>query len=673
MKFILFLLPAVVIGLPLLISWWIDPYLTLSPVTTSQSFRVIPLQEAFGIAGSGALIALMCFLFVKIHLFRIGNVWLCRLFRGALFVTVHLLTAIVLFYTALFAMDPNIFIIAVVLTLPFWGAYEWIYARASSEKLLFASASLRRDLVIVLAGVAFTGVAGVILIASAKVYRTNPVFMERVNKFQALFTPSARSYQLVNTIEGEVFTQLIDFDIDDKGDFILLERWGRVFQLSSGNRELLLDFQKVVGERPIDELGSYSIKLHKDFGMGGDKFYVWSTSRTLESRFNALWEFTVGDLTPGERWEQRRVILKIPSESSSHNSGSLSYDDNGFLLIGIGEMGGGEISQSPRDILNGTILRIDPDKLGGEWSAPPTNQLIDGIERDYFIPKDNPFLSDAAIADEIWAYGLRNPFRIEWESSLVGLLVSDVGQWTWEELNLVRAGENHGWPVWEGPDLYLPIEGVSSRVEDYTFPLYTYRHTARDRAIAGGFIYQGEKFPELKGKIILGDNSSGNIWSLSANEDSSLELIGVAPNYNQTGMTSLRQTVSGDILIVVMGRWDEPEGSIYRFEIRGGSVSTPPTTRIQTSSSADVYATQCAFCHGVEGRGDGMVARASGIEMPNFRSQEWAQTAEPDYLAEIIEKGGLALERNAIMPAWRGVLSETQIEEMVDYLLSQQR
>lgn len=68
-----------------------------------------------------------------------------------------------------------------------------------------------------------------------------------------------------------------------------------------------------------------------------------------------------------------------------------------------------------------------------------------------------------------------------------------------------------------------------------------------------------------------------------------------------------------------------------------------------------------------------MVARASGIEMPNFRSQEWAQTAEPDYLAEIIEKGGLALERNAIMPAWRGVLSETQIEEMVDYLLSQQR
>ncbi|MGJ8723005.1 MAG: PQQ-dependent sugar dehydrogenase [Roseibacillus sp.] len=632
----------------------LDRVLQVSPVMTSQSARRFSVGETVGIAATVS-IAFVILRLLSIPLLRGRKSGLNRVCSEVLVVVASLLfTAIFLFYTALLPMDPNVFVVGVLLT-PLVGLLELVQEKREERwKLSFKA----RDLSTVLFFVLLPAIFGGVLLVSAKRYKKDPNFMEAVNRFQGFFQFNDGAYVLERIFKSE-FVQSIDFDQDKIGNYYVLERAGRVYRVETpeSEPELLVDFRQLVGKRPVSEYGAYSILLSKN----GTSFFVWTTSRRPEENFNVLWEFPLAASSTQDRLEKRRTVLRIESENSVHNSGALVYDDEGYLMIGIGEMGSDDAPQSPISTLFGTILRIDPDKIGGDFSRLPAKNLSSTIQRDYFVPHQQPILR-SDLAEEVWAYGLRNPFRIHWDSERGGLWISDIGLWNWEELNFAKGGENFGWPIWEAEEPHKAEEG--DKEVEVVFPHFAYPHSARDRAIAGGFVYQGKE-KSLKGKLLVGDNCSGRIWTLTET-NGELGLLATAENFNQTGMTAMKTNLEGELVVMIMGSWDKPSGNLFRLVPSKGkpSVVEEPAKK---QGAAELYATHCALCHGSAGNGKGMVALESNIPMPDFTSREWKER-NPEEMKAIIRQGGAALGKNAIMPAWNEVLSEQQIDEIVLYL-----
>lgn len=670
MKTLLNYISIIGIFLTILAGWALDPYISLSPVQTSQSSTMMPYSEAWKIALTTSIVGFILYLiFYTTSLFPSGK-WFILLSKYSVFVASLLLTAWLLFLTALFSMDPNIFVIAVAVSPLFFLLTEMSTLRLKGEhihsgiKLNILKSGFASLLCIL---------SGILLITTSILYKKYPEVAEKINLLQGFvakkLTSASDKYILVDILEGHKFTQLIDCAITPDGSLLVLERGGKVYLVEGESSKLIVDFSQEVGPSPQGESGAYSIMLHKDFSENNMRFFVWSTARNKKTNYNCLWEFDHVFKEPITCWNNRREILKIETKSGSHNSGSLAYDDKGYLLIGIGEMTSGNAPQEPYEKLYGTILRIDPDKRGGNYSMSPTNSLSGEFSRDYFIPKDNPFVNNQ-IADEVWAYGFRNPFRLSWEQALGGVLVSDVGQWNWEEVNLVKTGENHGWPIWEASDLHRSLEGKSLDKDNYTFPYYAYRHNARRRSVTAAFQYKGSLLEGLTGKVIIADNSSGEIWALDKDNDE-LKLLSYAHNYNQTGMTKIIESPKGEILICIMGSLGTPNGSVYKLARAGANANKAiATPTIEKKSSKELYQTHCAMCHGDKGEGNGILIAESNIKMANFTSVEWKAITENDYIIDIINKGGAALEKNSVMPGWENVLSEEEILEMSEYLRS---
>ena len=202
------------------------------------------------------------------------------------------------------------------------------------------------------------------------------------------------------------------------------------------------------------------------------------------------------------------VILTFNQPFDNHNAGWIGFDSAGLLYIASGDGGGaGDPFGAGQDTSNllGAILRIDV--AGDDF---PTDPL-----RDYRIPSDNPFASSGG-APEIWAYGLRNPFRASFDRDTDNLYIGDVGQDDVEEIDLIRPGEaglNFGWNILEGTEPFAggPTAGL-------TPPVAEYRHGSGARqgnSVAGGYVYRGP-VTALRGQYVFGDFITNNIWSIPA-------------------------------------------------------------------------------------------------------------------------------------------------------------
>ena len=185
---------------------------------------------------------------------------------------------------------------------------------------------------------------------------------------------------------------------------------------------------------------------------------------------------------------------------ANHNGGGLAFDNGGRLLIALGDggSGGDPLGNGQRlDTFLGKILRIDVD------AGTP-----------YAVPADNPFRSTAGAAPEIWAYGLRNPFRISVDRPTGNLYIGDVGQGAVEEIDVQtsssRGGENYGWNVVEGSQCYSPPSGCDRN--GLVPPVYEYTH-AEGCSVTGGVVYRGCRMPDLAGTYFFGDYCSGFVRS----------------------------------------------------------------------------------------------------------------------------------------------------------------
>lgn len=229
-----------------------------------------------------------------------------------------------------------------------------------------------------------------------------------------------------------------------------------------------------------------------------------------------------------------QIFLEIEQPYSNHNGGMLSFGPDGYLYIGVGDGGsGGDPQNHGQDLstLLGTVLRID---VHTQSSTQP-----------YTIPDDNPFLNVANARGEIYAYGLRNPYRFSFDRTEGTLWLGDVGQNKLEEINIINAGGNYGWRVYEAS---RPFNNENNTLPDSSFelPVFEYDHR-QGSSVTGGYVYRGEQHKALTGHYIFGDYGSGRVWALAWDGESAITNteIGLVP-----AITSFGETNSGELLVV---------------------------------------------------------------------------------------------------------------------------
>lgn len=315
---------------------------------------------------------------------------------------------------------------------------------------------------------------------------------------------------------------------DGSGRVFVVEQPGRIWIIENGlvKPAPFLDIQDQV--KCCREEGLLGLAFPPQYAEKGH-FYVYYTrldGNNQVSRFHISADNDIAD--PGS--EEEILFLHHPSYEN-HNGGQLAFGPDGYLYIGTGDGGGGgDPDENAQDLesLLGKILRIDVESAGstpisGEFSFYFPLLIVgnDIPAKAYSIPPDNPFLNDAQARPEIWAVGLRNPWRFSFDSASGDLYIADVGQNLREEVNFQPASstgaENYGWNILEGSLCYSPSTSCVAPA-NYTPPVAEYGHDL-GCSVTGGEVYRGNQYPTLQGFYLYGDFCSGRIWGL-ANEGS---------------------------------------------------------------------------------------------------------------------------------------------------------
>jgi uncharacterized protein (TIGR03437 family) len=284
---------------------------------------------------------------------------------------------------------------------------------------------------------------------------------------------------------------------DGSGRLFIIEQAGRIRVLA--NNGLLptafLDIRSRV--RSGGEMGLLGLAFHPQYRDNG-RFFVNYTRQTAGGLETVISEFTASPSNSNVALaESERILLTFPQPFENHNGGMLAFGPDGYFYIGTGDGGsGGDPLGNGQNLtsLLGKILRIDVD------SATP-----------YGIPPSNPFAASPGL-DEIYAYGLRNPWRFSFDPASGRMFVGDVGQDAREEIDIVTAGNNYGWNRMEGTRCFSPSSNCDS--EGLTPPIHDYGRSLGG-SVTGGYVYRGGSAPSLVGKYIYADFISGRIWALS--------------------------------------------------------------------------------------------------------------------------------------------------------------
>ncbi|PWT94221.1 MAG: glucose dehydrogenase, partial [Acidobacteria bacterium] len=265
---------------------------------------------------------------------------------------------------------------------------------------------------------------------------------------------------------------------------------GRLFITQQGGQILIYDGTKLLSTPFLDlgptgkdlivsggEQGLLSVAFHPNYSNNGF-LYVNYTRKQDGATVVARYQVSAGDPNIADP-NSASPVITIAQPYANHNGGQLQFGPDGYLYIGMGDGGsGGDPQNHAQDLesLLGKMLRVDIDH------ASP-----------YTIPASNPFVGNANALPEIWAYGLRNPWRFSFDRVRGDLWIGDVGQNNWEEVDLQAAnssgGENYGWRLMEGRHCYNPSTGCNNGT--LTFPMIEYGHTNGRCAVTGGYRYRG--------------------------------------------------------------------------------------------------------------------------------------------------------------------------------------
>lgn len=303
----------------------------------------------------------------------------------------------------------------------------------------------------------------------------------------------------VVVIKGLIDPVHITNAVDGSGRLFITEQAG-VIRILKGGMLLpasFLDIRERV--KSGGEMGLLSVAFHPRFGENGRFFVNYTSSRG--GLHTVVSEFRVGQNPDVADSKSEKVILTVDQPFSNHNGGQITFGPDGYLYIGMGDGGGANDPYGHGQNLStllGAILRIDVDKTEK------------GTQ--YRVPDDNPFNAHPNVRPEIWAYGLRNPWRFSFDPLTGVLYAGDVGQYDREEIDIISPGKNYGWNIMEGT---ICTPGVNPKCNKtaLTPPLIDYGRN-EGITVIGGFVYRGHDIPALCGTYIYGDWGSGKIWAL---------------------------------------------------------------------------------------------------------------------------------------------------------------
>jgi len=285
----------------------------------------------------------------------------------------------------------------------------------------------------------------------------------------------------------------------DASRLFVVEQGGRV-RIVRGGRTLSDPFLDIRSQVTAGgEQGLLSIAFAPDYATSG-RFYVYFTDRSGDQR---IVEYRRRDADHADAGSAR-LVLRMPDAESNHNGGLLLFGPDGHMYVGTGDGGGGGDRHGARGnaqnlgSLLGKILRIDPRASGG---------------RAYSIPSSNPFVDRAGARGEIYAYGLRNPWRYSFDRKTGDLIIGDVGQDAWEEIDFKARGKargaNFGWRPFEGRSRYAPGESAPGHVR----PVIVRSHSAGWCSITGGVVVRDRALGGLRGRYLFGDYCKGRVLS----------------------------------------------------------------------------------------------------------------------------------------------------------------
>lgn len=296
---------------------------------------------------------------------------------------------------------------------------------------------------------------------------------------------------------------------DGSGRIFVATQRGMIHTLDKASptkTKLFLDIRSQVAPwKKNNEEGLLGMALHPDFKKNGQVFVYYSAEGTPRKSKISRFQVSASDPNKADP-KSETVIMEIDQPYGNHNGGSIAFGPDGYLYIGLGDGGSGNDplgNGQNLETLLGSILRIDVDhKQNG---------------KNYAIPADNPFVNRAKAQPEIYAYGVRNVWRLGFDSKTGAFYAADVGQDLWEEINIIKKGGNYGWSVREGTRNFgnRPETAEDAPID----PIWEYDHGV-GRSITGGLVYRGKRLPELQGMYVYADFVSGKIWALEYDEDS---------------------------------------------------------------------------------------------------------------------------------------------------------
>ena len=286
-----------------------------------------------------------------------------------------------------------------------------------------------------------------------------------------------------------------------------------------------------------NEEGFLGLAFHPRYKETGEFFVYYTTSKLPHTSIISRFKVSAGDpngADPGSEEE----LMRIEQPFWNHNGGTIAFGPDGYLYIGLGDGGAGNDPFNHAQNLKtwlGSILRIDVDhKAGG---------------KNYAIPKDNPFAGREGAQPEIYAYGLRNIWRMAFDRKTGTLWCADVGQNLWEEIDLIVKGGNYGWRLREGTHPFGP--GGSGPRTDLIEPIWEYDHQVGS-SITGGVVYRGTRIPELIGKYVYADYVTGKIWALHYDEQARKVVSNEAIRSDKLPIISFGEDEAGDVYFTMV-------------------------------------------------------------------------------------------------------------------------
>jgi putative heme-binding domain-containing protein len=334
------------------------------------------------------------------------------------------------------------------------------------------------------------------------------------------------------------------------GVFLVCEQdSGKIWLLDKGGggerKTLFADCSAEIRRGPAD--GLLGIALHPKF-RENRRYFIQHERVLADGKLYALVSERIA--SPDSRTDSgrpSRTIIQFPCTTQDHVGGGVEFGPDGMLYIGMGDTGPQQDPQGHGQdvsLMLGKMLRIDVDRADGDQA--------------YAVPADNPFVGVAGVRPEIWALGFREPWRFSFDPATGDLWVGDVGQDTYEEVSIVRRGENHGWNVYEG------FEPFSSRYRrpgaTYTPPVFAYDRRFGN-SITGGHVYRADTKSPFYGAYLCGDYTSRRIWAITQKDRAleSVRQVAAAPER----ITSFARDEQGQLYVVGY------EGMIFRLDLSG--------------------------------------------------------------------------------------------------------